>query len=327
MRNYVIKILLIFILIFCTARLQTHATSACIPKISVIIPIYNTSKFLTGCLDSVLGQSLRNIEIICINDGSTDNSTEIINEYAQKDSRIKVINQENKGGAAARNVGLKAAQGEFIAFIDSDDTIDKNAYQKSYEIAKKYNANILMFGESRIAMPDKVCIDGFDALNIPGAMMLWNKLYKRSFLEDNKFQIPEHISCYHDECFNSVVLPKSGCVMCIKDRFYHYRRKRTGSIQTSATLEKKICSILMYARCVYDFWQENDYIKEHGFWLLKYLSIMSNRVIKKIDINSAKHYSCSLMSIIEGEIYNSDNVTKLSDFEKKLLNNWIKYAE
>lgn len=327
MRNYVIKILLTFILVFCPTRFFTHATSVCIPNISVIIPIYNTSEYLKDCLDSALWQSLKNIEIICINDGSTDNSLEIINEYARKDSRIIVINQENKGGAAARNSGLKVASGEFIAFVDSDDTIDKNAYQKSYEIAKEYDANILMFGEDRIAVPDKVCVDGFSALNIPGAMMLWNKLYKRSFLEDNKFQIPEHISCYHDECFNSVVLPKSERVVCIKDRFYHYRRKRADSIQTSTALEKKICNILLYARCVCDFWQKNDYIKEHGFWLLKYLSLMSNRVIKRIDFNSAKHYSCSLMSIIGSEIYNSDNIAKLSGFEKKILDNWVQYAK
>ena len=100
------------------------------PKVSIIIPIYNTAERLPGCLDSVLGQTHQNLEIILVDDGSTDDSPAIIQTYAQKDSRIKVITQKNQGQSAARNRGLKQATGDFISFLDSDDAIKSNFIQK-----------------------------------------------------------------------------------------------------------------------------------------------------------------------------------------------------
>ena len=100
------------------------------PKVSIIIPIYNTSERLSGCLDSVLNQTHRNLEIILVDDGSTDDSPAIIQTYAQKDSRIKVITQKNQGQSAARNRGLKQATGDFISFLDSDDAVKPNFIQK-----------------------------------------------------------------------------------------------------------------------------------------------------------------------------------------------------
>lgn len=100
------------------------------PKVSIIIPIYNTAERLPGCLDSVLNQTYRNLEIILVDDGSTDDSPAIIQTYAQKDSRIKVITQKNQGQSAARNRGLKQATGDFISFLDSDDAIKSNFIQK-----------------------------------------------------------------------------------------------------------------------------------------------------------------------------------------------------
>ena len=94
------------------------------PKISVIVPIFNVEKYLKECLESIINQTFKDIEIICINDGSTDNSLDILNQYAEKDNRIKVITQSNQGLSAARNTGIKYANGEYISFIDSDDYID-----------------------------------------------------------------------------------------------------------------------------------------------------------------------------------------------------------
>ena len=94
------------------------------PTVSVIIPVYNVEQYLSKCLDSVINQTFKNIEIICINDGSTDNSLKILNEYAMADKRIIVINQENSGVYAARNKGLQIANGKYISFVDSDDWIE-----------------------------------------------------------------------------------------------------------------------------------------------------------------------------------------------------------
>ena len=97
--------------------------------LSVIVPVYNTEKYLRECLDSIINQTFRDIEIICVNDGSTDKSLEILKEYALKDNRIKVITQGNKGQSVARNIGLNNASGKYITFIDSDDYLDFNTYK------------------------------------------------------------------------------------------------------------------------------------------------------------------------------------------------------
>ena len=112
-------------------------------KISLIIPVYNVEKHLRQCLDSVINQTYKNIEIICVNDGSTDNSAKILEEYAEKDSRIIVINQNNQGQGVARNNALKIATGNYVAFVDSDDMCANNMYEIMYNAAEKFNVDIV----------------------------------------------------------------------------------------------------------------------------------------------------------------------------------------
>lgn len=119
-------------------------------KVSVIIPVFNTEKYISKCLSSLVNQTLDDIEIICVNDGSTDNSLEIIEKIANNDARIKIINQEHKKQGAARNSGLKIAEGEYIGFVDSDDWIDLNYYEMLYNTAKKYDADIALATNVRI---------------------------------------------------------------------------------------------------------------------------------------------------------------------------------
>ena len=111
-------------------------------KISVIIPVYNVEKYLRRCLDSVINQTFRDLEIICVNDGSTADSLHIFEEYKKQDDRIILLNQENMGQGNARNIGLKIARGEYIGFVDADDWIDLNFFEKLYEAAKKYDADV-----------------------------------------------------------------------------------------------------------------------------------------------------------------------------------------
>lgn len=108
------------------------------PKVSIIVPVYNVEKYLAKCLDSLVNQTLKDIEIICINDGSTDNSLEILNTYAQKDSRITIIDKKNEGVSAARNTGLNISKGEYIMFVDSDDYLElPNVFFKEEDVVEK----------------------------------------------------------------------------------------------------------------------------------------------------------------------------------------------
>ena len=113
-------------------------------KVSVIIPVYNVEKYLEECLDSVVNQTLKEIEIICINDGSIDNSVKILEKYRDKYSNIKVINQKNLGVGRARNVGVKLAKGEYIFFLDSDDYIEVDALEKCYIEAKQHRLDVVL---------------------------------------------------------------------------------------------------------------------------------------------------------------------------------------
>lgn len=113
------------------------------PKISVIIPVYNTEKYLSECLDSILSQTFKDIEVICVNDGSSDRSGDVLAEYAAKDDRIKVVTQDNKGPAAARNKGLDMAMGEWICFVDSDDAIPPEALLVLYTIAQESGCKVV----------------------------------------------------------------------------------------------------------------------------------------------------------------------------------------
>lgn len=115
------------------------------PKVSVIIPVYNVEKYLRQCLDSVINQTLKDIEVICIDDGSTDSSLDILEEYLKSDDRIKLLLQENKHAGVARNKGLEIATGEFVHFLDSDDWIELDTYEKLYNLAKEKNADLIKF--------------------------------------------------------------------------------------------------------------------------------------------------------------------------------------
>ena len=112
-------------------------------KISVIVPIYNVEQYLRKCIDSIINQTYKNLEIILVDDGSWDNSPRICDEYAKRDNRIKVIHKKNGGLADARNTGLKMITGNYISFIDSDDYIEKTMYEKMIKVILKYNADII----------------------------------------------------------------------------------------------------------------------------------------------------------------------------------------
>ena len=119
-------------------------------KISVIIPVYNVEKYLRECLDSLINQSFKDFEVICIDDGSTDKSYKILEEYSQKDSRIKVLKQEHNGAGAARNLGIEIAKGKYIQFLDSDDYFEPNMLEELYNTAEKFGADMAVCSARKV---------------------------------------------------------------------------------------------------------------------------------------------------------------------------------
>lgn len=186
-------------------------------KLSVIIPVYNASDYLRKCLDSVINQTLKDIEIICVNDASTDNSLEILNEYADKDKRIKIISyKENKGQGYARNLAIQNATGEYIGFIDSDDTIESDYYEYLYNKATSNKADIVSAnivysynGSLRLGdwpqikenIPTELCSlkDKINSIYSACSTSPCKHIYSRKLITDNKIEFLSGV--YHEDQF------------------------------------------------------------------------------------------------------------------------------
>ena len=212
------------------------------PKLSVIIPVYNAQKYIEECLNSVINQTLYDIEIICVNDGSTDNSAKILNSFRQKDSRIIILNQDNSGAGAARNYGLDKASGEYVLFIDSDDFIETDAAEKLYNRAKETDADIVIckaryydnsthkFKPMPEALKQDLLCDKdiFNYKDIDKYIFnfstpcLWNKLCRRDFIQKNNLKFQNIKSC-NDIYFGHMALVLADKITILPKVLLNYR--------------------------------------------------------------------------------------------------------
>lgn len=247
-------------------------------KVSVLVPIYNVEKFLPECLDSLINQTLKEIEVICINDGSKDDSLEILKEYASKDKRIKIIDKKNTGYGDSMNQGLKKAIGEYVGIVESDDFIDKDAFEKLYKIAKDKNVDVVKsnyyeyFGDIK---RDKAVSNIFVVDEIGGVIdprekrgifyqppCIWAAIYRRDFLEKNKIDfLPTPGASYQDTGFNFKVWASARRVYFIKRPLLHYRQDNSNSSVKDAG---KIYCVKEEYDDIERFLKENDLLEELG---------------------------------------------------------------
>ena len=219
------------------------------PKVTVIIPVFNTETWLRECLDSVVNQTLEAIEIICVNDGSTDHSPDILAEYSNYDTRITVLHQENRGCSSARNHGLQYAHGKYIYYLDSDDYLDLDAMASLYSVAESNQVEVLFFGTERFNnQNERLAVSIFGRQYSEGELItgriLFDKMLRfgfhpcvteqfalREFLLKNDIKFLEGI-LHEDEIYTSILLVNASRVLAIHDVYYHYR-VRDGSIMTT----------------------------------------------------------------------------------------------
>ena len=211
------------------------------PKVSIILPVYNVESYLRQCLDSIIMQTLEDIEIICVNDGSTDNSLEILQEYKNKDSRIKIINQENRGQGVARNIALENITGDYIGFVDPDDYISPNMYKTLYETAIKHNCDIveesfyikneirnyLKKRKNKLNLPKNKIFNYKVKKNYVFSpnLAIWNKLYKTSFIKENDIKFFE-TKKGEDIIFTIKSRVLASKIVYIDNADYYYRIKK-----------------------------------------------------------------------------------------------------
>lgn len=213
------------------------------PKISVIIPVYNTAEYLPRCLDSILGNTYRNLEVICVNDGSTDNSAVIIEQYSAADDRVIAVDQANAGVSAARNTGLDRATGDFIAFIDSDDWVHPQYFEilnmaqakcGACIIACKYistRANRSEYAPINVNTVEILPVSNVEALKIGYLKRLvWGRLYKRSAISGFRFR--KELRWGEDTVFSIDSLCSNSSIALIDLKLYYYFQRETSAMRT-----------------------------------------------------------------------------------------------
>ena len=251
-------------------------------KVSIIVPVYNVEEYLNKCLESLVNQTLKDIEIIVVNDGTKDNSQKIIDDYAKKYPKlIKSYKKENGGLSSARNYGLKYAKGEYIAFVDSDDYVEHDMYEKMYNKAKTNDFDIVacdlyyIYSNKKENAYSQVKCDIMDKNRIKKAMLniypaAWNKIYKKE-LFNNDIRFKEKV-WFEDVEFLYRLFPYINSIGVVKEPLYNYLQ-RDGAI--THTFDERLFDYITNWNGIIDFYKNNnlylEYKKELEYCYVRYL--------------------------------------------------------
>lgn len=222
--------------------------------VSIIIPAYNAEKHIEQCIDSIISQTYKNIEVIIVNDGSTDNTLAICEKYAKEDKRIKIVKKKNEGVSKARNDGIKIATGKYIMFIDSDDYIDDDYIEimRKNIVEKKADLVISNYTRDKNGVKEKIYFDlknDDDNITFPAVLneyitgfyfnSIWKTIIKKNIIEDNKIQFDSTMKFGEDAVFSLKVYKNSNKTILIKNYGYHYVDNET-SVTNTRTMNKRI---------------------------------------------------------------------------------------
>ena len=272
------------------------------PLISVIVPIYNVEKYLQKCVDSILNQTYENLEIILVDDGSTDNCPKICDCYQKKDKRIRVIHKENGGLSDARNCGLDIAKGEYIGFVDSDDFIDSNMYSLLINIMKKQCTDLAVCNYLKVDKNYKIISNKNNDLPIKDErinkrtfflrivnekewyyIVAWNKLYRKDIFDNLRFPIGK---IHEDEFLIHHIINKCKFISCINQPLYYYVERNGSIMNTKFNLKRFDYGDALLDR--YFFSMNNDLydlkvdtIKNLSYCLEKWRKLSNNKDYKK----------------------------------------------
>ena len=308
------------------------------PKVSVIIPVYNTEKYLRECLDNVVNQTLKEIEIICINDCSTDNSLAILEEYAKKDGRIKVVSQDKNSGSPGKikNIGIQQACGEYIGFVDSDDWVDLNYFEELYKVAKANNAEMSATTKISFVHPTKtetkylISSEGVlstpkeksNLLQMSGSNC--NKIYKTDFIKQNKIVCCEVRNIAEDNLFSQTAMVLANKIALISSVGYYYRKHETSLTAHKRTekdfyifeIYKQICSFV------------SNYYKNNASLRKEYLTCVKKRATQDFkwfwndcSVQSRDNFKQRLKEYfpdIYSEIVEADIIVSLTSFPGRI---------
>ncbi len=267
------------------------------PLISVIIPVYNTKNYLRRCLDSVSKQTYSNLEIICIDDGSSDGSQIIVDEFASRDARFKVLHKQNEGESSARNAGLRMATGDYWTFVDCDDWLEKNMYEELVDKIRKYHVDVVAsawykddeYNSIKIENVLPVCTTVIDKETLlmyvykrdyyRGFSYMWNKLYRRELFLDNEGKLilfPEDLELGGDVYYLARLVLNTNTAVYVDTAFYHYIQRETSGVHTKS-LKKRMDWLEAYKRVI-TYIEVNEIETEALLWIKRFLGYHSSNV-------------------------------------------------
>ncbi|SET25484.1 Glycosyltransferase involved in cell wall bisynthesis [Pseudobutyrivibrio sp. C4] len=296
-----------------------------IPLLSIIIPVYNTASTLRRCFESVCKQTYKNLEIILIDDGSTDGADKIVDQYAKKDVRIKTVHQQNAGESVARNIGLRQVTGEYFTFVDCDDWLELDMYEKMMLVAVQDDVDIVACSwykdydenSEEITNKGKVTTEIFNREQLlmyiyqrdqyRGFTYMWNKIYRRSLMYDEKGEIidfPENLAIGGDVVYLARMALNACSAKYINRAYYHYYQRMDSGCHSN-NLKKRLDWIQSYCIVI-------SYIKEHNIetaavpWLERFLAYHASNVaelaFKQNDqevLEKCHHYMRKYQSVYE----------------------------
>lgn len=293
-------------------------------KFSVIIPVYNVEKFLRECLNSITSQTLKNFEVICIDDGSTDNSLRILQEYANKDSRFKVISQENQGQGIARNKAIDIAQGRYLLFVDPDDFIEPKTLASVYDKFCQTNTEIVQFDyatcrengkysgtksyKKRLKKDFKFSIKNNQIFNLNDikkknlqgmSLCVWDKAYKTAFIKQHNIKFAPNKNG-EDHIFSISANLLADKILYINKAFYHYRT-RLGSAVNKAS-DDNFC-IFDNITLLKNFLTTNNLFNEYRVSFEEYVSTVLSWHFTNIPTESVEKYLNKCKGILSPEDY------------------------
>lgn len=307
--------------------------------VSVILPVYNVEFYLKECLDSLINQTLFDIEIICVDDGSTDSSYRILENYSLKDTRVKIFKQENKGAALARNFGLSVSIGKYVIFLDSDDYFDRNMLKKAVTQAENSNSDIVIF--KVIAFDEdsgkkfdlsykmdrfiKFQNKSFSSKEIPNKILntflpaAWNKLYRKGFLEQNHFEF-QNIKRTNDLLFTSKSLIMAKKINLLNEFLLFYRIRHTNSLQ--ATNSKTPLEFLKSLIALKEFLEEQSIL---SFYLRSYIALVSDVLFYNVTSLKTNTNKIEVVNYLKNKGYEQLGLKKINKFCFINLYGFIQY--
>ena len=316
-------------------------------KISVIVPVYNAETYLRECLDSIVEQTYRNLEVLLINDGSTDGSPEICREYAQKDDRVLFITQENAGEAAARNRGLETASGDYILFVDADDLIAPNICELT--VAAIQNGDMLIFDYDQglepgsfvqryipsvdaLVMEDVATVTWLCALLGPEKTVrvqaslntVWGKLYRRGFLEEHRIRFGSDVVIGEDMLMNLKVILRKPSVRYLPVRGYFYRYNTASLVHRYSSEISRSYRMLHEAisGALEEYGQRENFLEEMGYQkIYGLLQIFSRDIFHPDNPKKEREKKSDFLELVSQKEYQTliDKNLKLFSPEKRCV--------